>query len=120
VTGAKLLALYGAELKRLDLVLDPDEEVALAEAAALADRLVAVRDRLQADGLTVTSRAGATKAHPLVAVERVLSADVQRMLKSIKLDVSHTQGLTPAQMFRKEQKGHGGRTAARARREGGR
>src|SRR4051794_28026623 len=115
MTGAELRALYGAELDRLALVLDPAEEVALTEAAALADRLVAVRGQLEREGLTVTSKAGATKAHPLVAVERVLSADIARLLKTIKL-VTPQLHLTPAERFRKEQKGHGGRTAARARR----
>jgi hypothetical protein len=119
VTGAELRALYRAELDRLDLVLDPVEEVALAEAAALADRLATVRRRLTREGLTVTSKAGATKAHPLVAVERSLSFDITRLLRSIKLDVQGAT-LTPAQQFRHDQKAHGGRTSARARREGGR
>jgi hypothetical protein len=116
VTGADLRALYRAELDRRALVLDPDEEVALAEAVALADRLTTVRHQLKREGLTVTSKAGATKAHPLIAVERTLSTDINRLLKTIKLVLP--QALTPAQQFRRDQKAHGARVAARARGEG--
>ncbi len=57
----------------------------LESAARSTDRAETARRRIEADGLTVTDRSGAVRAHPLAAVERDARAAAVRALTALGL-----------------------------------
>jgi phage terminase small subunit len=118
--GADLIMRIEADLAERQLQLDPLEEAHLDQAARLLDRLRAVQAKLRRGPMVVTNaKSGATKANPLLSEERQLMTAISRLLGKLDLNPTTTVELTPAQKFRREQKGHGGRASARARGEGG-
>jgi hypothetical protein len=110
--GERLVAAVIAELAGDRLVPDVRETERLHLAADLVDRLAGIRRQLRREGLTVATASGTVKAHPLLAAERAISAEVARLLDGISLTVTPVRDAgkqRAAQARWRRESGKGGR-----------
>src|SRR5262249_22319924 len=76
------------DLARDFRLLDDDHALLLLTAGLEArDRMIAARDRLDKEGVTVPDRAGGMKMHPWVMVERDSHARMLQSFKALRLDL---------------------------------
>jgi P27 family predicted phage terminase small subunit len=64
----------------------------LAQACQAADRIEECGDKIAREGLTITSRSGMVKEHPLLKYEAINRAFVVRTLHRLGLDVEPVSG----------------------------
>ena len=66
---------------------DPGGLLILETALRAHDRMMEARDRLDADGLTVTDRFGQHKPHPCAVIERDSRSAMLTALRALNLDI---------------------------------
>jgi P27 family predicted phage terminase small subunit len=67
--------------------LEPHHDAILTKALEALDRADQARDEIGAGPLTVTSRLGEVKPHPLLAVERDARGQFNTLMKALGLDI---------------------------------
>lgn len=79
--------LWGGFVKDMQLVGRSTEVdfLLLGDLLRARDRLATVRERLDRDGLTLEGSKGQPRAHPLLAIEKALRAEVKQGLEELDL-----------------------------------
>lgn len=81
--GERLVSQIVAEMQEAGVAPDAKESALLTTARQLVDRLDALEQVLERDGLLLTSSTGVVRVHPAVAEHRQLAATLPKVLVAI-------------------------------------